>query len=86
MADADGKEQQVPLMKLCAGVVYSTGQDFTDIREITEVSAEARRQARARLRIRHCRCALDRSSVRPGARASGDPRRIGTGLEEDRPG
>lgn len=43
--DADGKERQVPLMKLCVGVVQSTGQDFTDIREITEVSAEARRQA-----------------------------------------
>jgi PleD family two-component response regulator len=42
---ADGKEQQVPLMKLCVGVVQSTGQDFTDIREITEVSAEARRLA-----------------------------------------
>jgi PleD family two-component response regulator len=43
--DADGQEQPVPLMKLCVGVVHSTGQDFTDIREITEVSAEARRQA-----------------------------------------
>jgi diguanylate cyclase (GGDEF)-like protein len=43
--DADGKEKQVPLMKLCVGVVLSSGQEFTDIREITEVSAEARRQA-----------------------------------------
>jgi diguanylate cyclase (GGDEF)-like protein len=43
--DADGQEKPVPLMKLCAGVVLSSGQDFTDIREITEVSAEARRQA-----------------------------------------
>ena len=43
--DADGKEQHVPLMKLCVGVVQSTDQDFTDIREITEVSAEARRQS-----------------------------------------
>jgi PleD family two-component response regulator len=43
--NAEGQEQPVPLMKLCAGVVHSTGRNFTDIREITEVSAEARRQA-----------------------------------------
>ncbi len=43
--DADGKEKRVPLMRLCVGVVLASNQDFTDIREITEVSAEARRQA-----------------------------------------
>jgi PleD family two-component response regulator len=43
--ESDGQERQEPLMRLCVGVVSSTGQDFTDIREITEVSAEARRQA-----------------------------------------
>lgn len=42
--DADGNDRQSPLMKLCVGVVLATNQDFTDIREITEVSAEARRQ------------------------------------------
>jgi diguanylate cyclase (GGDEF)-like protein len=42
--DADGNDRQSPLMKLCIGVVLATNQDFTDIREITEVSAEARRQ------------------------------------------
>lgn len=42
--DADGNDRQSPLMKLCIGVVLATNQDFTDIREVTEVSAEARRQ------------------------------------------
>jgi hypothetical protein len=32
-------------MKMCIGVILSEAQEFTDIREITEVSAEARRQA-----------------------------------------
>lgn len=43
--DADGTERHAPLMKLCAGVVLATDYDFTDIREITEVSAEVRRKA-----------------------------------------
>jgi PleD family two-component response regulator len=43
--DAEGKEKQAPLMKLCVGVVLASHQEFTDIREITEVSAEARRQS-----------------------------------------
>lgn len=42
---ADGSEKRAPLMKLCVGVVLASNQDFTDIREITEVSAEARRQS-----------------------------------------
>jgi PleD family two-component response regulator len=43
--DVDGNERQVSLMKMCIGVILSEAQEFTDIREITEVSAEARRQA-----------------------------------------
>jgi len=43
--DADGTEQHAPLMKLCAGVVLAKDYEFTDIREITEVSAELRRRA-----------------------------------------
>ncbi len=42
---ADGSDKQAPLMKLCVGVVLASNQDFTDIREITEISAEARRQS-----------------------------------------
>jgi GGDEF domain-containing protein len=43
--DADGAERRAPLMKLCAGVVLAREYEFTDIREITEVSAEVRRKA-----------------------------------------
>ncbi len=42
--DADNKERQAPLIKMCIGVIFAHTQEFTDIREITEVSAEARRQ------------------------------------------
>ncbi len=42
--DADNKERQVSLIKMCIGVIFAHTQEFTDIREITEVSAEARRQ------------------------------------------
>ena len=42
--DADGTERQAPLMKLCVGVVLAKDYEFTDIREITEVSAEVRRK------------------------------------------
>jgi hypothetical protein len=31
-------------MKLCVGVVLAKDYDFTDIREITEISAELRRK------------------------------------------
>lgn len=41
---ADGKERQAPLIKMCIGVIFSHTEEFTDIREITEVSAEARRK------------------------------------------
>jgi PleD family two-component response regulator len=43
LKDDSGAERQAPLMKLCVGVVLASAQEFTDIREITEVSAEARR-------------------------------------------
>jgi GGDEF domain-containing protein len=42
--DAAGTERHVPLMKLCVGVVLARDYEFTDIREITEVSAELRRK------------------------------------------
>jgi PleD family two-component response regulator len=42
--DADGKERQASLMKLCVGTILAKDNDFTDIREITEVAAEARRK------------------------------------------
>ena len=42
--DADDQERQAPLMKMAVGVIQAQNQDFTDIREITEVAAEARRR------------------------------------------
>lgn len=44
-AGADGKEQKTPLMTLSIGDVSPSRYHFTDIREITEMAAEARRQA-----------------------------------------
>lgn len=41
--DADGKETRAPLMKLQIGVLTAADGPFTDIREITEMAAEARR-------------------------------------------
>ena len=40
----DGEEYQVPLMTLAVGLVSSETRPFSDIREITELAAEARRQ------------------------------------------
>jgi PleD family two-component response regulator len=40
----DGQLEQTPLMSLAIGVVSPSQQMFSDIREITEVAAEARRQ------------------------------------------
>jgi diguanylate cyclase (GGDEF)-like protein len=40
----DGRIEQVPLMKLAVGVVSPVQHSFADIREITELAAEARRQ------------------------------------------
>lgn len=41
---ADGSKQQAALMTLAVGGVSPTDYDFSDIREITELAAEARRQ------------------------------------------
>ncbi len=41
---ADGSTIQVPFMTISVGVVSPSGQSFADIREITELAAEARRQ------------------------------------------
>ena len=40
----DGKEEEFPLMTLAAGYVSQVEQEFADIREITELAAEARRK------------------------------------------
>ena len=42
--DNDGIEVKVPLMRLAIGPVSSETRQFSDIREITELAAEARRQ------------------------------------------
>jgi len=42
--DASGKPQQAPLMTLSVGTVSPSQYDFADIREITEMAAEARRK------------------------------------------
>ena len=43
LKDPDGKDRQAPLMSMCIGVIVSDAQQFTDIREITEAAADARR-------------------------------------------
>jgi DNA-binding response OmpR family regulator len=40
----DGQEVRIPLMSLSSGVVSPTNYSFADIREITELAAEARRR------------------------------------------
>jgi PleD family two-component response regulator len=45
--DDDGNEIQTPLMALVIGTLTTEAGPFTDIREITEAAAEARRHARA---------------------------------------
>ena len=42
--DEDGKTEKFPLMTLAVGYVSPVEQEFSDIREITEMAAEARRQ------------------------------------------
>lgn len=44
--DSDGEETHVPLMRLQIGMLSADDGPFTDIREITEAAAEARRRAR----------------------------------------
>jgi diguanylate cyclase (GGDEF)-like protein len=45
--DREGKEQRAPLMTMAIGIISSDTQ-FTDIREITEAAAEARRRVSGR--------------------------------------
>lgn len=40
----DGKTEQIPLMTLAVGLVSPSQYDFADIREITELAADARRK------------------------------------------
>jgi DNA-binding response OmpR family regulator len=42
--DESGKPSQVPLMSISVGIVSPTRNQFSDIREITELAAESRRQ------------------------------------------
>ncbi len=42
--DSAGQEVKVPLMTLAVGMISAETRDFSDIREITEAAAEARRQ------------------------------------------
>jgi diguanylate cyclase (GGDEF)-like protein len=42
--DAEGKTEKTPLMSLSIGIVSPKQQTFADIREITELAAEVRRQ------------------------------------------
>jgi diguanylate cyclase (GGDEF)-like protein len=44
----DGKEQRASLMTMAIGVIQPDEQGFTDIREITEAAADARRRAMGR--------------------------------------
>ena len=44
VTDENGQEAHVPLMSLSIGEVYSSQHEFADIREITELAAEARRR------------------------------------------
>jgi diguanylate cyclase (GGDEF)-like protein len=46
--DRNGQEQRSPLMTMAIGLVSSSTSDFTDIREITEAAADARRRAAGR--------------------------------------
>ncbi|MNC97960.1 hypothetical protein D3C83_157910 [compost metagenome] len=41
---ADGTTVKVPFMTMSVGIVSPTQHSFADIREITELAAEARRQ------------------------------------------
>jgi len=41
---ADGGMEKVPFMTMSVGIVSPSQQSFADIREITELAAEARRQ------------------------------------------
>jgi GGDEF domain-containing protein len=44
LAEQDGEQVKQPLMTLSVGIVSPSRHRFADIREITELAAEARRQ------------------------------------------
>ncbi len=46
--DKDGREQRAPLMTMATGIISPDVQQFTDIREITEAAADARRHTLVR--------------------------------------
>jgi PleD family two-component response regulator len=46
--DKDGREQRTPLMTMAVGMISPDDQQFTDIREITEAAADARRRSMSR--------------------------------------
>lgn len=46
--DKDGREQRAPLMTMAVGIISPDTQQFTDIREITEAAADARRRSMSR--------------------------------------
>jgi diguanylate cyclase (GGDEF)-like protein len=46
---ADGREQKIPLMTLAVGLIHHDTAPFADIREITEIAAEARRRVQQKL-------------------------------------
>lgn len=45
LRDAEGEERRAPLMSLAIGIITDKTLPFSDIREITEAAAEARRKA-----------------------------------------
>jgi diguanylate cyclase (GGDEF)-like protein len=45
VVDSNGKTQRIPLMTLAVGLIQHDTAPFADIREITEVAAEARRHS-----------------------------------------
>ena len=47
----DGRTEQFPLMTLAIGMVAPSQQSFSDIREITELAADARRQDSGRAKV-----------------------------------
>jgi PleD family two-component response regulator len=46
--DKDGREQRAPLITMAVGIISPDVQQFTDIREITEAAADARRRSMSR--------------------------------------
>jgi hypothetical protein len=42
--NAEGQMEKTPLMTMAIGIVTTKDQSFADIREITEMAAEIRRQ------------------------------------------